>query len=323
MKRQFDDVQLGSIELFCLAAEAGTFSGAAKIAGVTPAAVSRSISRMEERMGMRLFVRTTRNVKMTEAGREYFIQCRQALNQLAEAQREAMGKQVAPSGTLRISVPTTYGHHRLLPALPAFREKYPDIKVDVHISNRNIDFIGEGYDLAIRVRALPDSGMVARHLENAALVTFASPEYLRKHGIPTSFHDLQHHECVQFELPSSGKPIPWLFTEEGIDHEVITEGGYSCSADVLGGVTLSKNSAGIFQTYRFIVQKELDNGSLVELFETQAARSRPFSLIYPQNRHIPLKLRAFIDFLLERQAIWTPFVLAAQLQGPKVQDDAY
>jgi DNA-binding transcriptional LysR family regulator len=305
MKRQFDDILLGSIELFCLAAESGSFTIAAAVAGVTPAAVSRSVSRMEERMGVRLFARTTRSVKLTDSGRAYFEQCRQALAQLVEAQREVMGKQQTPSGTLRISVPTTYGHHRILPLLPAFRARFPAVKVDVHISNRNVDFIEEGYDMAIRVRVLPDSGLIARHLEDAPLVTVASPDYLQRAGRPQTLDDLHHHECIQFELPSSGRHIAWLFKENAKDKEILTEGGYSCSDDVLGGVTLAKHGAGLFQTYKFIVEKELAQGSLVEVLEAFNGRSRPFTLLYPGGRHTPLRLRAFVDFLMEYRAQWS------------------
>lgn len=304
MKRQFDDILLGSIELFCLAAESGSFTAAAAVAGVTPAAVSRSVSRMEERMGVRLFTRTTRSVKLTDSGRAYFEQCRQALAQLIEAQREVMGKQQTPSGTLRISVPTTYGHHRILPLLPAFRARFPAVKVDVHISNRNVDFIEEGYDMAIRVRVLPDSGLIARHLEDAQLVTVASPDYLQRAGRPQTLDDLHNHECIQFELPSSGRHIAWLFKENAKDKEILTEGGYSCSDDVLGGVTLAKHGAGLFQTYKFIVEKELAQGSLVEVLEAFNGRSRPFTLLYPGGRHTPLRLRAFVDFLMEYREQW-------------------
>jgi DNA-binding transcriptional LysR family regulator len=300
MQRHFDDLQLGSIELFCLAAEAGSFTGAALAAAVTPAAVSRSVSRMEERLGVRLFARTTRSVKLTDSGRRYYEECRQALAQLVEAQREVTGQQLAPSGTLRISIPTTYAHHRILPLLPAFRARFPQMKVDVHISNRNIDFVGEGYDLAIRVRAIPDSGLIARHLEDAALVMVASPAYLKRAGTPQTLDNLAQHDCIQYELPSSGRRITWLFYDQDAPREILAEGNYCCSDDVLGGVTLAKNGAGLFQTYRFIVEKELADGSLVEVLKPYGGRSRPFTLLYPQNRHMPLRVRAFIDFLIEQ-----------------------
>lgn len=304
MRRQFDDVLLGSIELFCLAAELGSFTAAALAAGVTPAAVSRSIGRLEERLGSRLFVRTTRSIRLTEGGRSYYEQCRQALTQLVEAEREVMGKQQDPSGTLRISIPTTYGHHRVLPLLPEFRRRYPQVQVDIHLSNRNIDFVGEGYDLAIRVRAQPDSGMIARHLEDAVLVVVATPDYLARQGTPETLDDLERHDCIQFELPSSGRRIPWLFTDSGKAREILTDGGYVCSDDVLGGVTLARHGAGLFQTYRFIIERELADGSLVEVLRPFGGCSRPFTLLYPHGRHVPLRLRAFVEFLMDKKREW-------------------
>jgi DNA-binding transcriptional LysR family regulator len=304
MQRQFDDILLGSIELFCLAAELGSFTAAALAAGVTPAAVSRSVSRLEERLGARLFVRTTRSIRLTEGGRGYHEQCRQALTQLVEAERAVTGQQQEPSGTLRISLPTTYGHHRILPLLPEFRRRYPQVQVDIHLGNRNIDFVGEGYDLAIRVRAQPDSTLIARPLEDARLVVVATPEYLARAGVPQNLDDLERHDCIQFELPSSGRRITWLFNQEGQEREILTDGGYVCSDDVLGGVTLAKHGAGLFQTYRFIVERELAEGSLVEVLQPFAGRSRPFTLLYPQGRHMPLRLRAFVDFIMEQQGQW-------------------
>ncbi|MGA0610841.1 LysR substrate-binding domain-containing protein [Caldimonas sp. KR1-144] len=302
MNRQFDDVMLGSLELFCVAAEQGGFTAAAAATGVTPGAVSRTVARLEERLGVRLFVRTTRQIRLSEAGQAYYAQCRQALNQLVEAEREVSGRQVTPSGLLRISAPTTYGHYRLLPLLPAFRARYPDIRVEVHVSNRNIDFAAEGYDLAVRVRAQADSTLIARHLEDAELVLVAAPDYLRRHGEPQSLADLRTRECIQFELPSSGRTIPWLFREEGRDVELATSGGFACSDDVLAGVTLARHGAGIFQAYRFVVEEDLREGRLVELLRPFGGRSRPFNLLYPQLRFVPLRVRTFVDFLLSQRA---------------------
>jgi DNA-binding transcriptional LysR family regulator len=300
MHRQFDDVVLGSIELFCLAAEAGSFTAAAKIAGVTPAAVSRSIARLEQRLGVRLFVRSTRNIRLTEAGKLYFEQSRAALDQLAEAERKLTGEQAQPSGVIRISAPTTYGHYRLLPLLPAFRAKYPLVKIEAHISNRNIDFYEENFDVAIRVRAQPDSTMVSRHLEDAELAVVASPAYLERAGLPRNLPDLERHECVQHILPSSGKQIAWLFNEDGREKEILSAGNYLCAEDALAGVSLAKAGAGLFQTYRFIVEKDLTEGGLVEVLQAFGGRSRPVSVIYPHGRLLPSRVRAFVDFLLEQ-----------------------
>ena len=304
MKRHFDDVLLGSIELFCLAAESGSFTAAALAAGVTPAEVSRSVSRLEKRLDVRLFVRSTRSIRLTDGGRGYFEQCRHALSELVEAERKVTGEQVQPSGTLRISVPTTYGHYRLLPILPAFRQRYPQIRLDVHIGNRNVAFLDENYDLAIRVRAQPDSSMIVRLLEDAPLVVVATPAYLKRAGTPRTLADLDRHECIQYELPSSGRKISWPFLDQGKQVEVMQDGNYSCSEDVLGGLTLARHGAGLFQTYRYVVERELAEGSLVEVLQAYAGRSRPFSLIYPHGRHQPSRVRAFIDFMIEQSARW-------------------
>jgi DNA-binding transcriptional LysR family regulator len=310
MRRRFDDILLGSIELFCLAGEAGSFTAAANTAGITPAAVSRSVARLEKRLGVRLFVRSTRSMRLTEAGKTYFEQCRGALNQLDEAERKVTGEQMQPSGTIRISAPTTYGHHRLLPMLPLFRAKCPLIKLEVHISNRNVDFHEENFDLAIRFRAQPDSTMVARKIEDAGLVIVASPAYLKRAGLPRRLTDLEQHECVQFNLPSSGRQISWLFNEDGHEKEILTVGNYRCAEDVLAGVTLAKAGAGLFQTYQFIVAKDLADGTLVEVLQAFGGRSRPVNLLYPHGRLLPSRVSAFIDFMIEQ----TELVKAAENQ---------
>lgn len=301
MTRQFNDVLLGSIELFCLAAELRSFTAAAAAAGVTPAAVSRSVSRLEERLGVRLFVRTTRHIRLTDGGQAYFEQCRQALTQLTEAEREVTGRQAAPSGLVRISMPTPYGHYRVLPLLPAFRARYPDVHFDVHMSNRNIDFADESYDLVIRGRAPADSNLIARKLEDAELVVIAAPAYLAQAGTPETPDDLKRHDCIQFELPSSGRKIPWLFRQHGKEVELPTHGSYCCSEDLLGGVTLASHGAGLFQTYRYFVAQQLQEGSLIELLPAYGGRTRPFTLLYPHGRHLASRVRAVIDFLLENR----------------------
>ncbi|WP_020201082.1 LysR family transcriptional regulator [Cupriavidus sp. WS] len=302
MKRQFDDLQLGSIELFCLAAELGGFTAAAVAASVTPAAVSRSVSRLEERLGVRLFVRTTRQIRLTDEGRAYFERARRALSQLVDAEREATGQHASPAGLLRISLPTPYAHYRVLPVLPEFRARYPQVEIETHISNSNVDFADDGFDLAVRGRAPDDSNLIARKLEDAELVLVAAPSYLARAGVPGTLDALQAHDCIQFELPSSGRRIPWLFMEDGELAEVTTRGGYGCSDDVLGGVTLARSGAGLFQTYRFVAEQDLRDGRLVELLPQFGGASRPFVLLYPHARHMSSRVRAFVDFLVDKFA---------------------
>ena len=299
MQRQFGDLLLGSIELFCLAAESESFTVAAAAASVNPAAVSRSVARLEARLGVRLFVRTTRQIRLTDAGRRYFDQCRQALSQLAEAEREATGHQTAPAGVLRISMPTPYGHYRVLPMLATFRARYPQVTIEAHLSNRNIDFAEEGFDLAIRGRAPRDSNLIARKLEDAQLVVVAAPAYLRRAGRPETLDDLARHDCIQFELPSNGRHVPWTFKLDGEAVEITTNGAYTTSGDVLAGVTLARHGAGIFQTYRFLVGQDLADGTLEEVLSAFGGCTRPFMLLYPHNRHLSTRVRSFVDFLID------------------------
>lgn len=246
MTRHFDDLQLGSIEMFCLAAELSSFTAAANAAGVTPAAVSRSVSRLEARLGIRLFVRSTRHIRLSDEGRAYFEQVRPAIARLVDAERQVGGQGAA--GRLRISLPTPYAHYRVLPLLPAFRDKYPNVDVHVHISNRNVDFADDGYDLSVRGRAPDDSALIARKLEDAELVVVAAPEYLRRRGTPQALEDLAAHDCIQFDRPSSGRRIPWTFQVDGEAVDIVTDGAYGTGEDVLGGVTLARAGAGLFQT---------------------------------------------------------------------------
>jgi len=300
MQRQFDDLQLGSLELFCAAAEAGSFTAAAHALGLTPAAVSRAIARLEARLGARLFVRTTRQVRLSEAGRVYFEQCRQALAQLVEAEREVGGHQREPSGTVRISMPTSYGNVRVLPLLPEFRARYPLVDIDAHVSNRTIDFTAEGFDLAIRVQPPEDASLVVRVLERTPMVVVATPGYLQRRGIPRSIADLQQHECIQFIRPATGRPLPWHLHEHGVEKEWTAPGSIRVSDDIMGCIALLRAGAGLMQTLHFLVEDDLRDGTLVEVLRDHAGTTRPISLLYPSRRALPLRVRVLIDFLVER-----------------------
>ncbi len=303
MSSNFGDLKVRSIELFCLTAEHESFTSAASVAGLTPAAVSRVISRMELRLGVQLFVRTTRKVRLTESGKTYFLQCRQALGQLAEAERELTGTQKQAAGTVRLSLPTSYGHHRILPVLSDFQQLYPNVHLEIELSNRNVDFSAEEFDLAVRGRKSPDSSLVARKLEDANLVVIASPRYLDRAGVPTKISDLARHQCIQFLLPRTGQPVPWVFHQNGEEIEVATRGKVQFSADILGPATLARHGGGLLQTYQFIVEQDLTSGALVRVMTNFEGASRPFSLLYPSNRNVSHRVRVLIDFLLHRLSI--------------------
>ena len=298
MIRQFDPVQIGSIEIFIKAAETLGFAAAANELGLSAPAVSRSVARLEARLGARLFLRSTRRVNLTDEGQLYYAECKQALRQISDAEDVVRGRQNTPSGLVRISVPTTYAHYRIVPILPEFARQYPDIQVELNITNRNVDFVGEGFDLAIRLGELPDSQLIARRIEDAALGVFASPAYLRTSGVPHMLADLKHHMLAQFERPSSGRPIPWVFCDGSRDVELSPKSRIMFSEDFLGCVNFARAGGGLVQAYDFIAERHLKSGELVEILRDYRGRTRPFSIIYPKNRNLAPRVRVFIDFVL-------------------------
>lgn len=290
--------KLSTIALFCKAAELGSFTQAAQALGITPAAVSRGVGRLEERLGSKLFRRTTRSMQLTDDGRLYFEQCRAALAQIDDAELAITGQQREPRGLLRISVPSTYAHYRLLPRLPAFRAQYPQIELEINVSNRNIDFVEEGYDMAIRLGEPPDSRLVARKLEDARVGVYASPSYLKRYGEPKELPDLKsaQHTMLPFLLPSTGRALPWLFLVDGESVEMSLKSSVRVSEDPLGALTLARSGMGLVQTFEWIAKAHAKE--LTEVLTPFAGRSRPFYILYPQNRQLSARVRVLVDSLL-------------------------
>ena len=290
--------QLTTIALFCKSAELGSFTAAANAMGLTPAAVSRGVGRLEDRLGIKLFRRTTRSMSLTDDGRLYFEQCRAAIAQIDEAEKTITGEQTEPRGLLRISAPSTYAHYRLLPRLADFKSRYPLIELDINIANRNIDFVEDGYDVAIRLGTPPGSRLIARKLEDARVGVYATPAYLKKHGLPTSLADLKDrksHTLLPFVLPSTGKALPWIFMQDGQQIELLPNSTVSVSEDPLGCVMMARFSMGLVQTFSWIAASF--GNEFVEVLKPWSSCSRPFHLLYPQSRHRSVKVRALVDYL--------------------------
>jgi DNA-binding transcriptional LysR family regulator len=295
MARRFD--HLGDAEVFVIVVEQGSLTAAAVALGTTPSVISRAIARLETRLGNQLLRRTTRRLGLTEAGQLYLEQARAAFALFDEAERTVQGRAGTLAGRVRLSVPTTYGHYRLPEKLARFSREHPQVHIELNISNRNVDLVAEGFDLAVRLGALPDSGLAARRLEDAALCMVASPDYLRRVGTPTRREQLAGHACIPFVMPSSGRIAPWLFREDGRDLEWTPPDRLTVSDDVLGVVSLASGGAGICQTYDFIADGRLREGRLVEVLPQLRGRSRPFSLIYAPHRRLSAASRALIDSL--------------------------
>lgn len=295
MSRKFD--YLGDVEAFITVVEHGSFTAAAVVLSTTPSVLSRAVTRLEARLGRQLLQRTTRRVGLTDAGRVYLEQARAAFSLLDEAEREGRGQEGNLTGRVRMSVPTTYGHYRLPSLLARFARQYPHVKVELNITNRNVDLIAEGFELAIRLGQMPDSGLVARKLEDAALVLVASPDYLHRMGKPQTLEELRLHMCLPFILPRTGRIAPWVFREDGRDIDWLPVSSVETSEDVLGVVSLAEQGMGICQSYAFIVEERIQRGQLVEVLPTLRGRSRPFSVIYAPHRRQSAAARAMIEIL--------------------------
>ncbi|PAN99091.1 LuxR family transcriptional regulator [Enterobacter cloacae] len=301
MSRKFD--YLGDVEVFIAVVEHGSFTGAAVALSTTPSVLSRAVTRLEARLGRQLLQRTTRRVGLTEAGRVYLEQARTAFSLLDDAERVGRGQEGDLTGRVRMSVPTTYAHYRLPPLLAQYNQRYPRVQVELNITNRNVDLIAEGFDLAIRLGQLPDSGLVARKLEEAALLLVASPDYLHRRGRPQTLEALQHHQCLPFIMPRTGRIAPWVFRDEGRDIDWLPGSTIEISDDVLGVVSLAEQGMGICQSYEFIVRDRIQSGQLVEVLPQLRGRSRPFSVLFAPHRRQSAATRAMIDLLSRQEGV--------------------
>ena len=199
---------------------------------------------------------------------------------------------------MRLSVPTTYGHHRLPGLLAPFLSRHPGVQVELNITNRNVDLVAEGYDLAVRLGPLADSGLVARPLEHAPMCLVAAPSYLQRAGTPQLLDDLAQHTCLPFVMPSTGRVAPWLLRDNGRDTDwAPPSSALQVSDDVLGVVSLALAGLGICQTYDFIAREPLTQGRLVELLPQLRGRTKTFSLLHAPHRHMSAVVRAVIDAL--------------------------
>lgn len=295
MGRKFD--YLGDVEVFIAVVEHGSFTAGAVALSTTPSVLSRAVARLETRLGRQLLRRTTRRLGLTEAGRHYLEQARAAFALLHDAGREVQGMEGELSGRVRLSVPTTYGHYRLPPLLRRFVRQYPNVQVELNITNRNVDLVAEGFDLAIRLGDLPDSGLVARRLEDAALCLVASPQYLQYAGVPQTLDELAAHVCLPFVMPRTGRIAPWVFRDRQQDIEWLPRSSIEVSDDVLGVVSLAEQGVGICQSYDFIVRERIERAGLVEVLPHLRGRTRPFSVVYAPHRGQSAAARAMIDVL--------------------------
>jgi DNA-binding transcriptional LysR family regulator len=287
--------QLAALRALRRVVELGSFTAAADAMGISHTIVSRQIRQLEEHLGVQLLNRTTRRFALTDAGRDYYEASRQILDALDDADRNVGRHQVRPAGTLRINAPMAFGTLELSQWLPGFMAEYPELQVDLVCNDRMVDLIEEGFDIGLRLaRSLPDSTLVARRLASSPVVVVASPDYLRQHGAPPTPDDLTQHNCLIYT--QAARPAEWTFIgPDGAERTVSVRGTLQANTSVaLRGAAVA--GLGIINAASFIVQEELNRGDLVPVLPEWQPPPRELFALYPQNRHLSPKVRAFVDF---------------------------
>jgi DNA-binding transcriptional LysR family regulator len=281
---------------FVRVAERGSFAVAAADLGLTPSALSKLVTRIEDRLGVRLLARTTRKLALTAEGELFVARSREILASIEAAEAEVTAASERPRGHLRISVGTAVAKQILGPALPVFLDNYPDITVELHVSDRQVDLVAEQIDVAIRSGALGDSTLVARKVGEATRVICASPRYLEKHGTPQVPADLLQHNCLTLPGPAWSQ---WPFhTHEGINRLAVSGTFTSDNADLLLDVALA--GLGIARLADFMVARATRDGALVRLLvDSHVPESFPIHALTVPGRHRAPRIRAFVDFLAE------------------------
>jgi DNA-binding transcriptional LysR family regulator len=289
------DSSFQQMAVFAKVVGAGSLSSAARELGLSPALVSRKLAALEARLGVRLINRTTRSLHLTDEGASYYESCARLLAEIDEADTAVAAGRVDPQGVLRVALPASFGHQHVAPRIPAFAAQYPKVRLALSLSDRSVNVIEEGFDLAVRIAELEDSSLAARRLAPNRRVVCASPAYLARHGTPRLPEDLAHHNVV---LTSSDFAMAWDYKDpRGKPGTVRVTGRYACDNwEVLRVWALA--GLGIALKSTWDVYRHLQDGSLVELFPGYSFHSDvAIYAVYPHRRHLPAKTRVFIEFL--------------------------
>ena len=292
------DVLFG-MKVFVAVVEAGSFAAAADRLGMSRAMASKYVLNLEDHLGTRLLNRTTRRLSMTESGSVFYERSAQIISDVSEAEQVAGHMSATPRGTLKITMPLAYGLHRLGPVVADYVNAYPSVKLDISLSDRKVDLIEEGFDLAIRIGALPESGLIARKLGSTRTIVCAAPDYLNRHGTPHTPQDLASHRCLGYTLTNSGDE--WNLKKPDEEAAVRIAGPIRADNGDLLRLAAVNGAGLVFQPY-FIVADDLRTGRLVQVLADYVSRELGIYAIYPSRKHLSAKVRTFVDFLVEKLA---------------------
>jgi DNA-binding transcriptional LysR family regulator len=284
-----------SMKVFAKVAECGSLSGAARALDMSNPSVTRHVADLETHLNARLFNRSTRRLSLTETGAAYLERCKRLLFDIEEATLAARASALDPSGTLRINAPLSFSINHLGRVLPQYAQRYPKVQLDVTLSDRIVDLVDEGFDLAIRISRIPDSALVARRLAPARLLVCAAPVYLERHGVPRTPQDLEQHVCLGYSyMPNRNE---WQFERDGkvevarIKGPLQANNGHLLRDAALAGM-------GIVREPSFNVGDDIRAGTLVRLLPDYQASDLGIYAVYPSRQHLSAKVRTFVDFLI-------------------------
>ena len=296
--------QLSAMRAFVRVAETRSFSAAARSTGTTQATISKRIAGLEELLGVKLLIRSSREQALTEAGQDYFKHCVPILEAIDEAENLARSSTNNPRGQLRVTTSVDFGRLVLAPMLRDFMAHYPDISIDLVLSNHALDLIAGGIDVAIRAGQFEDSSLIAKPLGNIPLCLVATPAYLDRHGRPEHPNDLVDYECSLYSLADN--PRRWYFREDQKTISVIVNGRFqSDNGDVILDMVLAGSSLCMLPYW--LVHEQLGSGELELLLKDYAMPAGDIKMVYPDRKHLPLKTRSFLDFIAKQAKSYPGF----------------
>jgi LysR family transcriptional regulator for bpeEF and oprC len=288
--------RLLAMQVFSKVVEHGSFTAAARRLDMPNATVSTLVRNLEAHLGVRLINRTTRRMHLTDDGAAYHERCLRILAEIDETESALARTRTKPQGRLRVDLPTAFGRMHFVHAMPAFLERYPDIRLMMTMTDRRVDLLEDGIDAAVRGGPLEDSNLIARRIHDARYVVCASPEFIRRHGEPQSPKDLKYFRCLGFYSPLTEQVSPWLFKRdnETVEHEVDASININSSDALIEAAIVG---AGIIFLLDVSVSRAVGSGTLKPLLTDWNTNSVPLSVVYHQTRHLSAKVRVFVDFV--------------------------
>jgi LysR family transcriptional regulator, regulator for bpeEF and oprC len=290
--------RLQAMEVFVRVVDTGVFTRAAEVLHMPKATVTTLVQNLEAHLGVKLLNRTTRRVSVTPDGAAYYERCVRILAEVEETESVLSHTKSTPRGRLRVDVPGTFGRRMLVPALPKFFERYPDIRLELGCSDRTVDLIEEGVDCVIRGGEQPDSTLVARKLGMIEFITCASADYLARYGVPQHPNDLVRHKCINYFSAKNGRIYEWDFSRDG-ERIVLNLEGHVALNDADAYRAAGMAGLGVMQVPEVTIRAALKDGTLVRILSDWQTDTLPIYVMYPQNRHLSAKVRVFVDWIAE------------------------